>query len=201
MTEILLKAKHWQLFVLSFGIPMFLQSVAMNNMLNKMVAQENPDPSIFFASMWYLPILMILTGGILFGWLWAVGTGLQSKLPAGVKMNVVRFKIFFFIPLIYLAFVAFFIVRLFNDLSMNLEAAGPEFEEWGRYITFILPIHFFAIFCILHTIYFAAKTFKTAELQREVSFSDFVGEFFLIWFYFIGVWIIQPKINQMDEEI
>jgi hypothetical protein len=49
-------------------------------------------------------------------------------------------------------------------------------------------------------LYFVAKTFKTVELQREVSFSDFVGEFFMIWFYPVGIWIIQPKINKMIEE-
>ena len=45
--------------------------------------------------------------------------------------------------------------------------------------------------------YFVAKTFKTAELQRKVSFSDFAGDFFLVWFLPIGIWIIQPKINRM----
>jgi hypothetical protein len=56
------------------------------------------------------------------------------------------------------------------------------------------------MFCIFYTLYFVAKTFKTVELQREVKFSDFAGEFFMIWFYPIGIWIIQPKINKMIEE-
>lgn len=60
----------------------------------------------------------------------------------------------------------------------------------------IVPLHLLSMFGILYSIYFSAKTFKTVELQRNVQFSDFAGEFFLIWFYFIGVWIIQPKINQ-----
>jgi hypothetical protein len=32
-----------------------------------------------------------------------------------------------------------------------------------------------------------------------VKFRDFAGEFFLVWFYPVGVWIIQPKINKMIE--
>jgi hypothetical protein len=47
--------------------------------------------------------------------------------------------------------------------------------------------------------YFAAKTLKTVELKREATFSDFVGEFFLIWFNFIGIWILQPKINKIIQ--
>jgi putative effector of murein hydrolase LrgA (UPF0299 family) len=65
---------------------------------------------------------------------------------------------------------------------------------------FIIPIHLFAMFCIFYSLYFVAKTIKTVELQRAVTFSDFVLEFFLIWFYPIGIWIIQPQINKMIEE-
>ena len=47
--------------------------------------------------------------------------------------------------------------------------------------------------------YFVAKTLKTVELQKEVLFSDFAGEFFIVWFFPIGIWIIQPKINKIIE--
>jgi hypothetical protein len=47
---------------------------------------------------------------------------------------------------------------------------------------------------------YVAKTIKTAELKRKVGLSEFSGEFFLLWFYFIGIWIIQPKINKLVEE-
>jgi len=53
------------------------------------------------------------------------------------------------------------------------------------------------MFRIFYSMYFVAKTIKTAELQRKVGFGDFVGEFFLLWFYFIGVWIVQPKVNKL----
>jgi bacteriorhodopsin len=61
-------------------------------------------------------------------------------------------------------------------------------------------IHLFSMFCIFYVLYFAAKTFKTVELQREVRFSEFAGEFFMLWIFPIGVWILQPKINKMVEE-
>ena len=70
----------------------------------------------------------------------------------------------------------------------------------GSIVAVIIPVHLFSMFCIFYSLYFVAKTFKTVELQREVSFSDFAGEFFMIWFYPIGIWIVQPKINKMIEE-
>jgi hypothetical protein len=30
-----------------------------------------------------------------------------------------------------------------------------------------------------------------------VSFYDFSGPFFLLWFFPIGIWIIQPRINRL----
>jgi len=64
----------------------------------------------------------------------------------------------------------------------------------------IIPFHLFSMFCIFYCLYFVAKVFKTVELQRKVTFSDFAGEFFMIWFYPIGIWIVQPKINKMIEK-
>lgn len=52
-----------------------------------------------------------------------------------------------------------------------------------------------------YIMFFVAKTIKTVELQRQVKFGDFAGEFFLILYYPIGIWIIQPKINKMMEEL
>jgi len=46
---------------------------------------------------------------------------------------------------------------------------------------------------------FSAKTIKLAELQRSVTFSDFAGEFFLIWFFPIGIWFVQPKVNLLAQ--
>jgi hypothetical protein len=52
---------------------------------------------------------------------------------------------------------------------------------------------------MFYTINFVAKKIKTAELQCNVTFSDYIAEFFLVWFHFIGVWILQPRINKMLE--
>lgn len=76
---------------------------------------------------------------------------------------------------------------------------GPDIGLIGSMVGIIIPLHLFSMFCIFYSLYFVAKTFKTVELQRETTFSDFAGEFFMIWFYPIGIWIIQPKVNKMAE--
>jgi hypothetical protein len=62
---------------------------------------------------------------------------------------------------------------------------------------FIFILHLLSMFGIFYSLYFVAKTIKTVELQTKVSFSDFAGEFLLIWFFPIGIWVVQPKINKM----
>ena len=62
--------------------------------------------------------------------------------------------------------------------------------------SFNLLLTFSAFYCF----YFVIKTIKTVELQKELRFIDFAGEFFLICFYPIGIWFIQPKVNKIIEE-
>ncbi len=48
-----------------------------------------------------------------------------------------------------------------------------------------------------YSLYFVAKNLAMAEKQEKVAFYDYAGPFFLLWFFFIGVWVIQPRINKM----
>ena len=123
-----------------------------------------------------------------------MGVNLNKKLPDTVKMNLRKFKWFMFIPFVYL-FLFYIFVHFF------LFKAVSNGEQLSNLVFFavMLPIHLFSMFCIFYCIYFNAKSLKVAELQREVTFNDYVGEFFLLWFFPIGVWFIQPRINKMFD--
>lgn len=198
MTTLFLKAKHWQLFLLTFGLPMIFQYFMIGAMFTHISTATHPDPSIIFNYMKFFPLIMIVFTGILFCWLWSVAIGLQKVVPADVKMKVTKFKIFFFFQIVYL--ICFL---LFLGISINGILTGETSPDGGRIgaiFGIILPLHFFSMFCIFYCLYFVAKTFKTVELQREVKFEEFAGEFFMIWFYPIGCWIIQPRINKLINE-
>lgn len=198
MMKPFLKAKHWQLFILTFGIPMIFQFVMMGTIITQLTSGSNPNPLLMLNYFKFFPIIMILFIGTQFGWLWSVAIGLQSKVPENVTMKVKKFKIFFFIPTIYLI-----TILVLMSVVMGGFMKGGQLPNPGVILScllFIIPLHFFSMFCIFYSLYFVAKTFKTVELQREVRFNDFTGEFFLIWFFPIGIWIVQPKINQMMRE-
>ena len=180
------------MFLVTFGIPFLLEIIMMANIFSSLT--NNHNPQIIAGYFKFFPLIMILFAVSLFGWQWAVATGLQKMVPANIKMKVKKFKIFFFIPVVYLVLIFTGMAIFFSG---NLSNNNPPGSAFIVVFMLIFPIHLFAMFCIFYSLYFAAKTLKTAELQREVTFSDFVGEFFLIWFFPIGVWIIQPRINKM----
>lgn len=198
MTDCLLKAKHWQIFLLTFGIPLGFQFGLMISIILNVATQTHPNPEWMISYMRFFPAIMILFVSISFAWFWSVAVGLQKKVPADVSMKVKKFKILFFIPLVYILILMVFFSVSISGFMMG--SAEPNVGIIGGIIAVIFPLHLFSMFCIFYSLYFVAKTFKTIELQREVKFGDFAGEFFMIWFYPIGIWILQPKINQMIEE-
>jgi len=192
--DIFLRAKHWQLFLATFGLAFLFQAIIMFNLFSNVLNNNNPTTA--FNDMKFFPLMMLLFMGVLFGWFWSIAIGLQKMVPSGIKMKVGKFKIFFFIPLVYmlllLVFMSFIFTTYFPSNEFLYTFAFP--------FLIIIPLHLFSMFCIFYCLYFVAKTLKTVELQREVGFSDFAGEFFLAWFYPIGIWILQPKINRMLEK-
>ncbi len=184
----------------------------MANFISEIAASKVPNPFMLFDKMRYFFLIMIVVTFIHFGWLWSVAIGLQEKIRVDLKLKTTKFKIFFLFSFCYITllmlltgyFWCFASTMSFNQASFDtnlntLETIRPE--EIMPYIKFFpLPflLHLVAMFGMFYTMYFTTKTIKTAETQLEIlRFSDFAGEFFLIWIFPIGIWIIQPKINQI----
>jgi hypothetical protein len=197
LTERFLRAKHWHLFLLTFGIPMIFQVIMMGTMFASIGNGTGSEPSIFLNFFDVFPVLMIIFVGTFFGWLWSIATGLQGKIPANVKMKTGKFKVFFFIPITYLLLISISMGTVMSGMFGSGEE--PNVGLIASSMAIIIPLHLFSMFCIFYCLYFVSKTLKTVELQRETTFSDFAGEFFLIWFYPIGIWLVQPKINKMVD--
>lgn len=190
MVNKFLKAKHWQVFSSTSGIVIIFLLVMIG------FAIFNPDSSRMPSFIKFAPVtVMVICMGIFACWVWSIAIGLQSKVPEGIKMKVARFRIFFFIPITLILLFSVFIGAVINGLIDSPITPSDEL-----YKNIFAIIHLFFTFCILHSLYFAAKTFKTVELQRDVTFSNFAGEFFMIWFHPVGIWILQPKINKIIQE-
>lgn len=113
-------------------------------------------------------------------WLWSLGSFLTSIAPPTLRLS---FGIFRF-ALIYTPVYLFAFNVFFGDLRPQI-------------IAFIFPLHLLAMFCLVYSLYFVAKSLVSAERGEPVSFSSYAGVLFLIWFFPIGVWSVQPRVNRL----
>ncbi|RED48811.1 hypothetical protein DFQ02_103141 [Seonamhaeicola aphaedonensis] len=158
---------------------------------------ENNQSGFPISFFGLFPVIMLLYVFFHFGWFWSISIGLQEYIPTDVKMKVKKFKILFWIPVIYIALLVVFMGLSYIGVQYNDSASKATISGALIAMILIVPLHLFSMFCIFYCLYFTAKTYKTVQLQREVNFGDFAGEFFLFWFYFVGIWIVQPKINKL----
>ena len=122
-------------------------------------------------------------------WVYAIGVYGQERIAElGLKsMNVKLFKINVLIVSAFILAGLFYISNFETTQSDNYELADVPFSIAGLYLTFAIP----------QTIIFVAKTIAKIELRKEVTFGDYVSNLLLIFFFFIGVWILQPKVNKL----
>ncbi|WP_149275322.1 hypothetical protein [Pareuzebyella sediminis] len=189
-----LSAKHWQLFLLMIGLPLISQLFAFAFTAFNFGKEGAQD--IMITTLWFrfTALIIFLVSSFYFGWLWSIAMGLQKYVPEEVHRKVTKFKILFFIPLVYMLGMALFIGLGTTDFFANGNLSFSLVFGYGAILIFFL--HVISSLCMFYVIYFSAKTYKTVQLGREVRFGEIIGEFFLLWFYFIGIWIVQPKLNQ-----
>lgn len=198
ITNFFLSSKHWVLFALMMGIPFLLMFGGMFGWMFTSINSNDPFESM--SGFWITYGLgMFLYMVTFFGWLWSIGTELSKKMPAAQPFNLGRFKIFLIVPVLYMGlFIPFFMGSTMSFDPMSNQPP-PIFNLGGVFIILFVLCHLFSMFCIFHSMYQCAKVVKSIELGRRVSFSDFGIEFVLFWFYIIGIWIIQPRINLIHK--
>ena len=137
-----------------------------------------------------LAIIIIIYVSILFGWLYSIGINVCKKIPIDIFIGLLKFKLSIFIPVVYLIIIAIFMAVIF---PLTGQPQLPIF-------VLIIPFHFISMACIFYCLHFVAKALKTAEWQQSVSFSDYLGEFFLLCFFPVGIWFIQPRVNKLFSQ-
>ena len=87
--NIFLKLKHWQLFLLIFGIP-FIYEIVTN------AIKFSEITTVIITTIGGGTLISILSISCSLGWFYAMGTNLNKKLPDTIKMSLKKFKWFMF---------------------------------------------------------------------------------------------------------
>jgi len=206
VVERFLKAKHWQIFLVGLIIPFAAQMILFGILAFQMTTlQEAEDPSLaifsgtIIGAFSILIIVSLISSFVLYGWMYSVGVGLKDYLPEGVHTRTKFFVFCLLFPIAYLFLFMFFYIQTFSSIFEGVAMGSPEPFVGGFFGMFflIIPLHLFAMFCGIYVLRFVAKILKSVQLRRRARFNDYIGYFFLVWFYPIGIWILQPEINKI----
>jgi hypothetical protein len=121
-------------------------------------------------------------------WCWSVAMFFYANAPLHMIKHVARFKLMFVLSLFHVLLFAMSIGG--GNLLNPIEPA-----DWHTIL--LIGIHVMGSGALMYCLYFVARTVKTFELQKKSKFEDFSEEFFLLLFFPLGVWKIQPKINAL----
>jgi hypothetical protein len=102
--------------------------------------------------------------------------------------------------MVYMIGILVFMTFQFFEGHETFEGQSGSGESIGlTVLPVIIILHLLSMVCIFLGLRFAAKTMKSVEIGRLARFSDYAGEFFLIWFSPIGVWFLQPRLNKIVQ--
>lgn len=129
-------------------------------------------------SLFVFGTMTALGGLVVIGWIWSVGIAANERLPSNLKKSTVMFSWGLLFALTYMFVLGIVFVP-------------------GRFPHYVIPIHLASMYFMFYALWFAARQFVTLQREQSVKFADFSGPFFLMWFYPIGVWFLQPQVNSL----
>jgi len=131
----------------------------------------------------HLTAFLYIVGTVLWLlWPLAVGHELHKLLPRKIEVN-------------YNLFVVNLILTVTVVALVSILSDGEEMTFRGvEMIPFI-----YLMYATINSLSFPAKVLNSIERNREVSLSEYIGDFFLIVFLPIGIWFLQPRINRILE--
>ena len=188
MTDKFRRVPHWQLFLCSFGLPFLAQLLGTGMSLYYLSAEPDaaqPDWPRYVSSVGSLAI-----AGVLYGWMWSVGAGLQANMPREFRRSVVGFSV----VLTLLATVC--VASLFLPGSLLL------FDSTSNTFTVLfwtlLPLLAVWMGAHLYGASYVADIIITAEEEREPTAHELIRLSLLVWLFPVGVWTVQPRVNRLN---
>jgi len=167
-----LKLRHWELFLM----------LAL------------PTAMCFLFRVPFKPLVVASIGLflfiVLFGWMFSVAVWCNSHLPTSHQSSVVGFGAALMVPVIYLLMYIFLYVPLLQPES------SPE-----RSPLWLLPMHMLSMVSIFYGFWYTSRKFKSLLEDEDADFMTFSSTFFLLFIFPLGIWIIQPSVNQLYHRL
>jgi hypothetical protein len=178
ITNFFLRAKHWQIFLLLFATPTIAEFSAIGVIPATIRSWHDFGPGgFFFLGVMVLYLLCFLA------WFGSMGLFFRAIVKPELRMETLAFRFALVYPVVYVPIFFFLVIP------------DTRVPVWV-----VLPLHLACMICVFYLLYFVSKNIVLAETEKQVSFYEYAGPFFLLWFFPIGVWIVQPKVNRLYAE-
>lgn len=163
----LLRLTNYQLLGLLIGVPSLISLLL-----------------IFLSGLWFVivPVILIFWFGLYFGWHWTLGINLHKKLNEENMLNINAFKFLFIFMIIYVG------------LSIVVPFLGNVNTLYYKIFSLL---NFIGSLSFLYCVGFIAKTLNSVEQNKIARFKDWIGDMILIILFPVGIFVLQPRINQM----
>jgi hypothetical protein len=183
-----MQAQHWQIFLLVFAFPLALLSSGF------ILTNYYFNPAILF---YLFPISIAVLQTSIYAWMWVVGTNLSKQNNRVTKSGLSLFRLFIIIPMVILGMILIF--WLSGATFFSLGSFSMADVLYASLIV-ILPIQFLIVISMFYCYVFIAKTIKMAEEGRDLKFDEYFAEFIFVAILFIGIWVLQPRINKLASK-
>jgi hypothetical protein len=178
--EVLLRLKHWQIFMLTFGILAIFPALQFIILFSDVAVFGGMINGLLMDRV--TALAGVATAVVQACYIYIVGIRLSEKRPND-NFNENRFKICLY---------------LMTGIAALQNVIFPLIGFDARGMNLFLSI--VTLGAGLYTDYFVAKALKSVEMDRESNFDDFTGDFFSFVFFPIGVWWLQPRINNIFDK-
>jgi hypothetical protein len=176
LRKFFLRGQAWQVFLVVAG-GFAIGEVAF---IGSLMATPN-DPFGTTNQRLPLDIVAAICSSIGFLWLWFLGTSLNEIARPNLKQNVRGFALALVVSEVYLA-------------TLFISAQNP------RVLNAIAPVALVATVSIFYAVRFVARALLLAETGKEPKAYEYVVPFLLLCFFPLGIWALQPRINQLGGE-
>lgn len=175
--NIILKLKNWQLFFISFILPWILSFSYLFFV----------DLETFMAGDKLIGAVSLMYYTVLLTWNYKVIKTFNGNWNALTKKQIKRLNWLFVVLAI---FILQFVTKI-GESYPNLIII--------RILSFLLT--FTAPFSFIYIVFCTAKTLKYIQLEKQLRTSDIIIEMFVIFYFPIGVWWLQQRVNKYYDDI
>ena len=121
-------------------------------------------------------------------YVWNIGITMNKNLNNDLRKNTGFFKIsMIFVGIYIIVFICGFIYTASHPAPAN-------------FFVKIVPFHAVTMILVACNVFFAARSLKTYEKQREVKAEELLFDLFMILLFPVGIFFLQPRINKYVKE-